>query len=66
MHITSIEVLDLPPLDGFDFQCDERVNLFIGPNASGKSTILRAIMHLHPWHSVGGIYSSLIRSQRYL
>ena len=46
MHITSIGSQDLPQLDGFDFQCDERVNLFIGPNASGKSTILRAIMHL--------------------
>ena len=28
-------------------QCNNRVNLFIGPNASGKSTILRAIMRLH-------------------
>ena len=25
------------------FDCDERVNLFVGPNASGKTTILRAI-----------------------
>ena len=25
------------------FDCDERVNLFVGPNASGKTTILRTI-----------------------
>ena len=38
---------DMPQIDGFEFTCDERVNLFIGPNASGKSTILRAIEGLH-------------------
>ncbi len=27
--------------------CDERVNVFIGPNACGKSTILRAIEYIH-------------------
>ncbi len=32
-----------PPLSPCDVVCDERVNLFIGPNASGKSTALRAI-----------------------
>ena len=47
MHITKIDSQDLPQLEGFDFDCDERVNLFIGPNASGKSTILRAIMRMH-------------------
>ena len=34
-------------LEGLDFACDERVNLFVGPNATGKSTILRAIKALH-------------------
>ncbi len=46
MHITRIEIQNVPPLDvNLDviFDCDKRVNLFIGPNASGKSTILRAI-----------------------
>ena len=43
MHITGIGTHQLPPLDYIHFNCDERVNLFIGPNASGKSTILRAI-----------------------
>ena len=43
MHITGIYIYDLPPLGHVNFNCDERVNLFIGPNASGKSTILRAM-----------------------
>ena len=43
MHIAEIKVYELPPLDWVEFQCDERVNVFIGPNASGKSAILRAI-----------------------
>ncbi len=43
MHVTEINIIDLPPLGEVYFKCDERVNLFIGPNASGKSTILRAM-----------------------
>ena len=43
MHIQWISVDHLPPLEDIYFNCDEQVNLFIGPNASGKSTILRAI-----------------------
>ena len=47
MHIQWISVDRLPPLDHLDSViCDKRVNLFIGPNASGKSTILRAIEEL--------------------
>ena len=47
MHITKLYIGYQPPLEDVDFQCDERVNLFVGPNASGKSTILRGIMGLH-------------------
>ena len=45
MHLTSIITWrELLPLGNQIFlDLDERVNLFIGPNASGKSTILRAI-----------------------
>ena len=46
MHITGIEIKDLPPVGNIEFQCEPRVNLFIGPNASGKSTLLRAIHRL--------------------
>ena len=50
MHITRIVADEqLPLIGGLDLECDERVNLFIGPNASGKSTILRAIRGLHTW-----------------
>ena len=49
MHITEINVLDVPPLEGIDISCHERVNLFIGSNASGKSTILRAVKGCTLW-----------------
>ena len=44
MHITEMDIKDNPPftkLVKLDF--NERVNLFIGPNASGKSALLREI-----------------------
>ena len=43
MHITGFGIYELPPLKHVHFKYDDRVNLFIGPNASGKSTILRAM-----------------------
>ncbi len=43
MHIKGFGGNWVPPLQSFGFDCNERVNLFVGPNASGKSTILRAI-----------------------
>ena len=47
MHIQWITVEHLPPLEDIGiWDCDKQVNLFIGPNASGKSTILRAIREL--------------------
>ena len=46
MHIQSISISNLPPLKEVHFDCNSKVNLFIGPNASGKSTILRAIKNV--------------------
>ena len=44
MYITQIDIENVPPLGReIIVSCDERVNLFIGPNASGKTTILRAM-----------------------
>ena len=44
MHIQWISVENLPPLKHIDiYDFDKQVNLFIGSNASGKSTLLRAI-----------------------
>ncbi len=59
MHITKIAIEGVPPLVGEAvFECDERTNLFIGPNASGKSTILRAIngLNLSVFNSTGDNY----------
>ena len=61
MHITEIDIGWLPPLEDYSLICDEQVNLFIGPNASGKSTILRALKMMHslaiggavPYQSIG-------------
>ena len=47
MHIKWISIDETPPLQHATFECNERVNLFIGPNASGKSTILRAMNGLY-------------------
>ena len=48
VHIAKVDIEGVPPLEGeVIFDCDERVNLFIGPNSSGKSTVLRAINGLN-------------------
>ena len=42
--ITTIKIKDLPPFtEEVEFDCAEQVNLFIGPNGTGKSTVLRHI-----------------------
>ena len=38
MYLTKMSLGGAPPRVKFKF--DERVNVFVGPNASGKSTIL--------------------------
>ena len=41
MHIAGIKVENIPPFaEAVDFEFDEHVNVFIGPNATGKSTLL--------------------------
>ena len=48
MHIAKLDIEGVPPLVGEAIlYCNERANLLIGPNASGKSTILRAINGLN-------------------
>ena len=42
MHITGMAIRDVPPIsDPIVLMFDERVNVLAGPNASGKSAILR-------------------------
>ncbi|MYC36363.1 MAG: ATP-binding protein [Chloroflexi bacterium] len=43
MPIRGLHFKDIPPLPIGYVECDDHVNLFIGPNSSGKSTILRTI-----------------------
>ncbi len=43
MHLTEVSINNAPPLAYIEFNCDEHVNLFVGPNACGKSTILKVI-----------------------
>ena len=46
MHITKMKIGGIPPFtDPVEFTFDERVNVFIGPNATGKTSILRE-MHV--------------------
>ena len=60
MHITRVRITGKPPLvEEVSFDCDERVNLLIGPNASGKSTALSVIFHEYIRFSVFR-YSSFI------
>ena len=44
MHLMRMRLGGIPPLaEPIKLKFDERVNLFIGPNASGKSTILMVL-----------------------
>ena len=45
MHIKGMTIqLGQPPFaDGVDFRFDKHVNVFVGPNASGKSNLLRML-----------------------
>ncbi len=44
MHITGMEISETPPFtEWVDLDFDRRVNMFTGPNASGKSALLREI-----------------------
>lgn len=44
MHITSIEIKgEIPPLNDLEFTFDPDVNVFVGSNGTGKTTLLRCI-----------------------
>ena len=47
MHIRGLNLHHIPPIFHVNVDCDKRVNLFIGPNSSGKSTILRAMEYVY-------------------
>ena len=43
MHLKKLRLTNLGPFDDIEFEFDERVNVFTGPNNSGKSTALMAL-----------------------
>lgn len=43
MHLKKLRLANLGPFDEIEFEFDERVNVFTGPNNSGKSTVLMAL-----------------------
>ncbi len=46
MFIAKMKINNVPPFKGeVDFKFDKRVNVFIGPNASGKSTLLQQVLN---------------------
>jgi predicted ATP-dependent endonuclease of OLD family len=46
MHITEMTIEGGPPFNGLvDFEFDERVNVFVGPNSTGKTSIIKTLSH---------------------
>ncbi len=43
MPVSSFRITNAGPFDDITFEFDERVNLFVGPNNSGKPTALLAL-----------------------
>ena len=46
MPITSLHFTELGPFEDISFDFDNQVNVFTGPNNSGKSTVLWALGEL--------------------
>ena len=43
MPLKRLRLTNLGPFDEIEFEFDEHVNVFTGPNNSGKSTVLTAL-----------------------
>ena len=43
MPIRDLRVTNVGPFDDMTFEFDEHINVFVGPNSSGKSTVLMAL-----------------------
>ena len=59
MHITRMSLGGVPPFTKLiELRFDKRVNVFIGPNASGKSTILQMLAESlnGPEKNSGGLF----------
>ena len=57
MHITGMAIEGIPPFtDKVEFEFDKRVNVFIGPNAVGKTTVMIGLSQIPsgpPYRCVG-------------
>ncbi len=54
MFIAEMTISDVPPFRGeVGFKFDRRVNVFIGPNASGKSTLLGCLLFIYNSPEIG-------------
>ncbi len=43
MPIRDLRVTNVGPFDDITFEFDEHINIFVGPNSSGKSTALMVL-----------------------
>ena len=60
-RITRLKIDGIPPFeDSVEFRFDPEVNLFIGPNATGKSTILKLLAPYFPVAGIPGYDENLV------
>lgn len=50
MKIKRIKIENLKSIESFEFTCNENINVFLGLNGAGKSTILQAISYCLSWY----------------
>ena len=46
MPIRDLRVTNVGPFDDITFEFDAHINVFVGPNSSGKSTTLMALANI--------------------
>jgi recombinational DNA repair ATPase RecF len=46
MSIRDLHVTNIGPFDDMTFEFDEHINVFVGPNSSGKSTTLMTLANI--------------------
>lgn len=64
MFIAEMRIKDVPPFSGeVGFKFDKHVNVFIGPNASGKSTLLGQVLGSYNNPDIGEPERSFIDGQ---
>ena len=49
MRISHIKIENFRAIQNLDFECGERINVFVGVNGAGKSTFLSALNYLFSW-----------------